>query len=152
MSAEKQEKKQQTKFIRQGRIVIILAGRYAGKKAVVVQNFDEGNKERPFGHALVAGIDKAPLKVTKTMSKKKIQKRSRVKPFIKFVNYNHIMPTRYTLPNVDVKTVVNPNVMKKSETRVDARKEVKKLFEKRYITRDQKTQNGAQFFYAKLRF
>jgi large subunit ribosomal protein L27e len=31
----------------------------------------------------VAGIDQYPRKVTKKMSKKKIQKRSKVKPFLK---------------------------------------------------------------------
>ena len=36
-----------------------------------------------FSHALVAGIDRYPRKVTKKMSKKKIQKRSKVKPFLK---------------------------------------------------------------------
>lgn len=30
--------------IKPGKIVIILAGRYAGKKAIVVKNFDEGTK------------------------------------------------------------------------------------------------------------
>ncbi len=29
------------------------------------------------------------------MAKKKIAKRSRVKPFVKLINYNHIMPTRF---------------------------------------------------------
>ena len=37
-------------------------------------------------HALVAGIDRYPRKVTKKMSKKKIQKRSKVKPFLKVSN------------------------------------------------------------------
>lgn len=32
------------------------------------------------------------------MSKKAILKRSRVKPFIKFVNYQHMMPTRCVPP------------------------------------------------------
>ena len=38
-----------------------------------------GSKHRAFGHALVAGVDRAPLKVTVKMSKKKIAKRTRVK-------------------------------------------------------------------------
>jgi large subunit ribosomal protein L27e len=50
--------------------------------------------QRPFAHALVAGVERTPLKVTKSMSKKMVAKRSRVKPFIKVVNYNHLMPTR----------------------------------------------------------
>jgi len=49
---------------------------------------------RPYGHALVAGIAKAPLSVTKRMSKKRQAKRSKLKPFVKVVNYNHLMPTR----------------------------------------------------------
>ena len=35
-----------------------------------------------------------PKQVIKKLSAKKIAKRSRLKPFIKVVNYNHIMPTR----------------------------------------------------------
>lgn len=55
---------------------------------------DEGTKERPYGYAVVAGIERYPLKVTRGMNKKKVAKRSKVKPFIKIVNYNHMMPTR----------------------------------------------------------
>ena len=83
------------RFIKPGRIVVLLNGRYAGRKAIVAKVFDDGSRSRPFGHALVAGVDRAPLKVTKTMGKKKIAKRTRVKPFCKYVNYNHMMPTRY---------------------------------------------------------
>jgi large subunit ribosomal protein L27e len=55
---------------------------------------DEGSKERGYGHAIVAGVERYPLKITKNMGKKRIAKRSKVKPFIKIVNYNHMMPTR----------------------------------------------------------
>ena len=82
------------KFLTAGKVVLILNGRYAGKKAVIVKNFDDGSKERPYGHALVVGIEKAPLAITKSMGQKRIAKRSKVKPFVKIVNYNHIMPTR----------------------------------------------------------
>merc|ERR1712153_181140 len=120
------------KFIKPGKVVIILAGRYAGRKAIVVKTFDEGTRDREFGHCLVAGIDKNPLKVTKTMSKKKILKRSRIKPFLKYVNYNHIMPTRYTVSDIDLRTAVTPAAMKKADSKVEAKKEVKKAFEGRY--------------------
>jgi ribosomal protein L14E/L6E/L27E len=52
-------------------VVIVLNGRYAGRKAVVVRTFDDGHKERKFGHALIAGVDRAPRKVTKKMDDKK---------------------------------------------------------------------------------
>ena len=67
------------KFIKPGRVVVMLQGRYAGKKAIVVKTYDDGSKARPFGHCMVAGIDRAPLKVTRKMSKKKITKRTKVK-------------------------------------------------------------------------
>lgn len=41
--------------IKPGKVVIVLNGRFAGRKAVVVKNFDEGTKERPYAHALVTG-------------------------------------------------------------------------------------------------
>lgn len=80
--------------LKPGKIVIVLQGRYAGRKAVIVKNFDDGTPERKYPHAVLAGIDRYPLKVTKSMSKKKVARRSRIKPFVKALNYNHIMPTR----------------------------------------------------------
>lgn len=38
--------------IRSGRVVIVLSGRFAGKKAVVVKATDDGNDAKKFGHAL----------------------------------------------------------------------------------------------------
>lgn len=52
-------------------MVIVLNGRFAGRKAVVIRCFDDGFKGRKFGHALVAGIERAPRKVTKKMDDKK---------------------------------------------------------------------------------
>ena len=44
------------------KVVVVLNGRYAGHKAVVVKNFDEGTTSRPYGHALVCGIANYPRK------------------------------------------------------------------------------------------
>lgn len=49
--------------IKSGKVVVLLAGRYAGRKAVVVKPFDEGSENRKFGHAIVAGIDRYPRRV-----------------------------------------------------------------------------------------
>jgi large subunit ribosomal protein L27e len=83
------------KFLRPGKVVIVLNGRHAGQKAVIVKNYDDGLETRKYGHAVVAGVERAPLKVTRNMGKKTQEKRSRLKPFIKVMNYGHIMPTRY---------------------------------------------------------
>ena len=56
------------KIMKPGRVVILLAGRHAGKKAIIVRQHDDGKKDKKFAHALVAGIEKYPLKVTKRMS------------------------------------------------------------------------------------
>ena len=80
--------------LKSGKVVIVLNGRMAGKKGLIVKTFDEGTDGRKYGHAIVAGIARAPLKVKKAMGEKKVEKRSRVKPFLKLVNFNHLMPTR----------------------------------------------------------
>lgn len=61
----------------------MLQGRQAGKKVVVIKQVDEGTNERRYPHAIVAGIERYPRKVTRRMGTKKLQRRSRVKPFIK---------------------------------------------------------------------
>merc|ERR1711974_208254 len=111
-----------------------LQGRYAGKKAIVVKVFDDGSRARPFPHCLMAGVDKAPLKVTKRMSKKKIAKKTRVKPFVKYANYNHIMPTRYQVPaEVQPASMVTDQQMDSPDGRCEAKKYVKKLLQEKFL-------------------
>lgn len=66
-------------------MVLILNGRYAGRKGIVIKNNDDGTSDKPYGHAVVAGIDRYPRKVIKRMSKEKIKQRSKIKPFIKVI-------------------------------------------------------------------
>merc|ERR1712110_1288795 len=94
------------KIMKKGRVVILLAGRRAGKKAIVIKQIDEGKKNRKFGHALVAGIERSPKKITKRMSQK-LDKKMHVKPFVKFVNYTHLLATRFTVKeDFDYKNIV----------------------------------------------
>ena len=72
------DSKKAPKFLKAGKVVLLLQGRMAGKKAVIVKTFDEGTPDRPYGYCLVAGIQKYPLKITKSMSEKKAAKRSKV--------------------------------------------------------------------------
>ncbi len=50
--------------VQPGKVVILLTGRYAGKKAVIVRNYDEGTTGRKYGHAVVCGLSKEPRKVS----------------------------------------------------------------------------------------
>lgn len=143
-------------IIKAGKVVILLGGRYAGKKAIVVKTCEEGTEARKFPHALVAGIDKSPRKVTKSMSAKKVARKTRMKAFIKAVNYTHLLPTRYTVDPgvleltgmVDEKTTTGPN-------RKSARKEIQKNFSKKYNnqpTEMSRKKASLDFFFKKLRF
>ncbi|ACO65704.1 predicted protein [Micromonas commoda] len=133
------------KFLKANKVVVLLQGRYAGKKAVIVKNYDEGTSSRPYGHALVCGLATYPRKVTKKMDKKKQDKHSRVKTFIKTVNYNHLMPTRYTL-DVDLKATVTPDALENATKKVAARKEAKKILEERFKT------GKSRWFFTRLAF
>jgi large subunit ribosomal protein L27e len=132
------------KFLKPGKVVLVLQGKYAGKKAVIVRNIDE-SKNRKYGHALLAGIARYPRKVSKTMDKRKIALKSRIKPFVKLVNYNHMMPTRYGL-DIDFKSIVTPQTLQEPSKKSAAKRKVKSLFEKRYLSGKNK------WFFTKLRF
>ncbi|XP_070567078.1 large ribosomal subunit protein eL27 [Ptychodera flava] len=134
------------KFMKPTKVVLILNGRFAGRKAVIVKNYDEGTSDKPYGHALVAGIDKYPRKVTKRMGKKKLAQRSKIKSFIRVYNYNHLMPTRYSIDvNID-KAVVNKDAFRDPTRKRKARREAKAKFEERYKT------GKNRWFFQKLRF
>jgi len=139
--------------IKSGKVVLVLNGRFAGKKAVVVRTFDNGSTDKKFGHALIAGVDRAPRKVTKAMSKAKVSKRSKIKPFLKYVNYTHLMPTRYSV-DMDLKKMIEENDVKTDAVAV--KKDLKKVFEERYINqkdlKNEKKAAGNKWFFQRLRF
>ena len=136
-----------------GKVVIVLSGRFAGRKAVVVKASDEGNKEKRFGHAVVAGIDRYPRKVVRAMKQSKIDKRTKIKPFVKTINFNHLMPTRYSV-DFDLKKTLDDNAFSK-EQKGETKKTLKKLFEDKYKNQSAKNEKktlGASYFFSKLRF
>lgn len=149
------------KFLKPGRIVIVTNGRFAGRKAVCVKCFDDGSKARAFGHCLVAGVARPPLKVTRAMSKKKQAKRLRVKPFVKYVNYTHVMPTRYSIPSdMEPKSLINDAQMDTPDARCEAKRALAATFKERFITPVQTSQtdksgsgkSAVNFLKTKLRF
>ncbi|XP_041505075.1 60S ribosomal protein L27-like [Microtus oregoni] len=134
------------KFMKPGKVVLILADRYSGCKAVIMKNVDDATSDRPYSHALVVGIDHCPQKVTAAMGKKKVAKRSKIKSFVKVHNYNHLMPTRYSVDIPLEKTVVNKDVFRDPALKHKARREAKVKFEERYKTGKNKC------FFRKLHF
>lgn len=62
------------------------------------------------------------------------------------VNYNHLLPTRYALELESLKGVVAPETFKEVSSREDAKKQVKKAFEERYLA------GKNRWFFSPLRF
>merc|ERR1712195_77256 len=132
------------KIMKRGRIVILLAGRRAGKKAIIVKQNDDGKKDKKFAHALVVGIERSPRRVTRSMNAKKQERKSRMKPFVKYVNYNHLLPTRF---------MVTEDIMANRETRKTVLTQLKTDFQNRYMQNEgAEKQANANFLFSKLRF
>ncbi len=137
-----------------GKIVICLHGRFAGKKAVILQTNDQGSHKHKYGHAIVAGIEKTPRKVTKRMGTKKIASRSKITPFIKLVNYRHLLPTRYAIDiGESAKSKIDSTAFSTSATKEDnpearkaSRAALKKAFEDKYVA------GKSRWFFQKLAF
>ena len=85
------------------------------------------------------------LQVIKKSSLKKQAKRSSIKTFTKVVNYQHMMPTRYTL-EVDLKNVVTTDCVDNSTKRKEANQEAKGMLEEKFKS------GKNRWFFTKLRF
>lgn len=152
-----------------GRIVILLKGRYAGRKAVIISASESGTKDRKYPHCLVAGINRYPRKVNKNMSKARIEQRIKIKPFVKYVNLNHVMPTRYAVASElqldGVVKLIETNAgsskdgdaLSNPDFRSTLRKSLKTNFESKYAGLDL-NQSGddknsrLKFFFRRLKF
>ncbi|KAF1740733.1 hypothetical protein MXB_1666 [Myxobolus squamalis] len=86
---------------------------------------------RPYPHVLVAGVDRYPRKITRAMNKDKVLKRSRIKPFVKALNLNHIFPTRFTVNLKVKKTLLSEENLKKRRKRSMIKAHLKQEMEKR---------------------
>ena len=64
------------------------------------------------------------------MSSKRIEKRCKIKPFIKQINYNHLLPTRYLVSGeLDLKPVVSEEKLGNAEDKKKMKLEIKKMFQ-----------------------
>ena len=101
------------KFYKPGKIVIVLNGRFAGRKGIIVKSNYESVKGRKYPHCMVVGLSKGPRKPTKKNIAKmqakiknlesqentidQIKKLKSFGIFIKNYNMSHLLATRYTL-------------------------------------------------------
>ena len=101
------------KFYKPGKIVVVLNGRYAGRKGIIVKSNYESVKDRKYPHCMVVGLAQGPRKPTKKNiaklqakikklesqenSSDKIKTLKSFGVFIKTYNMSHLLATRYTL-------------------------------------------------------
>ena len=101
------------KFYKPGKVVVVLNGRYAGSKGIIVKSNYESVKDRKYPHCIVVGLSKGPRKPTKknlANLQAKIKKLEASKDsndrinalksfgvFIKTYNMSHLLATRYTV-------------------------------------------------------
>ena len=101
------------KFYKPGKIVVVLNGRFAGRKGIIVKSNYESVKDRKYPHCMVVGIAKGPRKPTKKNLAKLQEKIKQLESkenssdkikalksfgiFIKTYNMSHLLATRYTL-------------------------------------------------------
>merc|ERR1712182_23062 len=110
-----------------------------------LKTMDDNTKERPYGHCVVVGVAKTPLPITRAMCKptpkmkKLVKKRSAVKPFVKMVNFTHLMPTRYSVESAAVKqlkTGLSADTFSESSVKKKFLKTAQAVFEQRYQEHD----------------
>jgi len=93
--------------------VVVLNGRNAGAKGIIVKSNYDNSKERKYPHCLVVGLSKGPRKPTKRNLAKLQQKIKQLESskdsndrlnavksfgvFIKHYNMSHLLATRYTV-------------------------------------------------------
>ena len=77
-----------------GRIILILNGKNAGKKGIVIEN-SSFSKNLFSNHVIILGMKNTPKKIKSKRIPACNLKKSRIKIFFKIMNKNHILPTRY---------------------------------------------------------
>jgi large subunit ribosomal protein L27e len=80
------------------------------------------------------------------MGIKRVEKRSRIKPFVKVINHNHLMPTRYTVDldwkglDFSMEALKDPTKKRKTKTAL------RRILKERYFS------GKNTWFFQKLRF
>ncbi|KAH0573589.1 Ribosomal protein L27 [Spironucleus salmonicida] len=107
-----------------GSVVVILQGRQAGKKAVVIS--------LNAGHVLVAGMNTFPKAVLPSHTVKQAEKRSKFTTFVKSYNPKHLMPTRYTHKHT-LQQQVKTDMLKDKAQKEKAVKKIQEAFESDFL-------------------
>ena len=109
-----------------------------------------------FPHLLIAGIARNLINPKRAFNKKKFIKKTGVKSFVKYVNQNHVMPTRFVVNDFSDIKDVGEDHLKTSEARKELRKRVRDRFTEVYRKlpdpRENEKAGHTKFFFTRLRF
>ena len=136
------------KFYKPGKVVLVLNGRYAGKKGIIIKSNYESVRDRKYPHCIVVGLSKGPRKPTKKNiaklqarlkklesakdSSEKINSLKSFGVFIKTYNMSHLLATRYQVkedfgvPKILEKLDNLEKQVKEDKAAVDAKEKAKK--------------------------
>ena len=137
-------------LVQPGRFVILLNGRHAGKKAIVVAVYPETTESRNYPHCVVLGIEKSPRRLSKDMPQEALVKRTQIKCFLKTVNFNHILLTRHVLKDDDLFNKVKPDALVSSMQ--DAAEKKAQLDTASKVLRQKFLNNRLSWLFKPLRF
>ena len=116
-------------IIKPGLVCIVLQGRHAGKKAVIVEALPHSEKG---SYAIVAGIAALPRRITNSMSDEEAVRRGTVRSFVKCMNVNHLMPTSCRLEN-NYKDFISTQTVADVTKRREIIETINKDFQKRIL-------------------
>ena len=74
---------------------------------VIMKSIEDGTSDTAHSHALVAGTNHSPCRVTAAMAE-----RSKIKSFVKVYHDNHLRPTAYSVGIPLDETVANKNIFR----------------------------------------
>ena len=136
------------KFYKPGKVVLVLNGRYAGKKGIIIKSNYESVRDRKYPHCIVVGLSKGPRKPTKKNiaklqarlkklesakdSSEKINSLKSFGVFIKTYNMSHLLATRYQVkedfgvPKILEKLDNLEKQVKEDKAALDAKEKAKK--------------------------
>ncbi|MES1905836.1 MAG: hypothetical protein MHPSP_003155 [Paramarteilia canceri] len=134
-----------SKVLSRGRLVVLTHGRRAGCKAVISDVVVLGKDHR----LLVAGVSKAPRKITRKMNREQISQRIRMKTFVRPINLQHCIITRFIIPEFanDKTSPIDHTYLKKDS---QSKSKLNKAF--KIKLRDMYREGKAQALCSKLHF
>lgn len=107
--------------------VLIIKGRHAGKKGVIIDDMASSKGRKV---VTIAGLDKTPAPVSEDLTAKQKRRKSALRAFVKTMNIRHVIATRYTMENVFNGLEIRD--LSEVSERIEMVQEIEGMFKKAY--------------------